>query len=114
MQVKSEHAIQNEIRMVLGRHDCFVFRANVGKVKTIDGRWFDTGLPVRFPDLFGFKKSNGKIFFIEVKNEKGRLREVQRKFAEYVLQPCGVIYGVARSVEDALSIIDDELKGYGY
>ena len=40
-----EHAIQNEIRMALGNHYCFVFRANVGKVRTQDGRWFDTGLP---------------------------------------------------------------------
>ena len=112
--MKSEHAIQNEIRMALGNHDCFVFRANVGKVKTQDGRWFNTGLPPGFPDLFGFKKSNGKIFFIEVKNEKGRLREVQQRFAKNVLKPSSVIYGVARSVEDALAIIDDELKGYGY
>lgn len=112
--MKSEHIIQNEIRMALGNHDCFVFRANVGKVQMKDGRWFDTGLPIGFPDLFGFKKSNGKIFFIEVKNEKGKLREVQRKFAECVLGQTNTIYGVARSVDDALLIVDNELKGYGY
>lgn len=112
--MKSEHTIQNEIRMALGNHDCFVFRANVGKVKTQDGRWFDTGLPIGFPDLFGFKKTNGKIFFIEVKNEKGKLREAQQKFAECVLSRSNVIYGVARSVKDALHILDNELQGYGY
>lgn len=112
--MKSEHAIQNEIRLALGNHDCFVFRANVGKVKTADGRWFDTGLPPGFPDLFGFKKSNGKIFFIEVKNEKGRLRDVQKRFSEAVLKPNKTIHGVARSVEDALKIVDEELVGYGY
>lgn len=112
--MKSEHDIQNEIRMALGNHNCFVFRANVGKVKTQDGRWFDTGLPPGFPDLFGFSKSTGKIFFIEVKNEKGRLREVQKRFANAVLKPNGVIYGVARSVEDALKIVDEELSGFGY
>ena len=99
----TEQDIQNLIRAELSKH-ALVFRANVGKVKTHDGRYFDTGLPPGFCDLFGFRKSDGKIFFIEVKTPKGRVRPVQEKFMEIVKRN-GAIVGVARSVDDALKII---------
>ncbi|MHA2622142.1 VRR-NUC domain-containing protein [Streptococcus agalactiae] len=82
-----------------------VFRANVGKVKTADGRFFDTGLPKGFCDLFGFRKGDAKAFFIEVKNETGRVRPEQKKFME-VMASRGALVGVARSVEDALKIVN--------
>ena len=99
----TEQDIQNLIRAELSKH-ALVFRANVGKVKTADGRYFDTGLPPGFCDLFGFRKSDGKIFFIEVKTPKGKVRPVQEKFMEIVKRN-GAIVGVARSVDDALEII---------
>ena len=111
--MKSEHKIQNEIRLALSNEGYTNFRANVGKVKMQDGRWFDTGLPTGHPDLYGFKP-NGKIFYIEVKNDKGKLSEVQKAFSKVVLQPYGIIHGVARSKEEALKIVDEELCGYGY
>ena len=102
--MKSEILVQTEIRAELAKY-CLVFRGNVGKVKTIDGRWFDTGLPKGFPDIFGFRKSDGKFFAIEVKNEKGKLRPEQIRFGEFLkTQP--VLYGVARSVEEALKIVE--------
>lgn len=101
----SEHLIQNNIRVALSEHGCMVFRTNTGKVKTIDGRWFDTGLPRGFPDLCGFRKYDGKMFFIEVKNAIGKRRPDQIKFAE-IIHDCPVLYGVARSVEDAVKIIE--------
>lgn len=110
---KSEHAIQNEIQIALSKHKCSVFRANVGKIRLPDGRFFSTGLPSGFPDLFGFRWTDGKIFFIEVKNAKGRLRPDQIVFHK-MLQRHGIIHGVARSVEDALMIVDGEQIGYGY
>ena len=100
-----EHKIQNDIRVAVSHHGCTIFRANVGKVKMENGRWFDTGLPRGFPDLFGWRHSDGKIFFIEVKNEMGRLRADQKLFAKFVEQ-FPVLYGVARSVEDALKIVE--------
>ncbi|WP_143466468.1 VRR-NUC domain-containing protein, partial [Lactococcus lactis] len=57
-----------------------------------------------YPDLFGFRHSDGKIFFIECKNETGRLRDDQKRFAKFIKQ-YPVLYGVARSVDDALKII---------
>ena len=32
-----------------------IFRTNVGKVRTPDGRYFDTGLPKGHSDLYGFR-----------------------------------------------------------
>ncbi|PEF28287.1 VRR-NUC domain-containing protein [Bacillus thuringiensis] len=81
-----------------------VFRANVGTFKTADGRTVSTGLPKGFSDLFGYRKSDGKMFFIEVKNEKGRLRPDQKHFIE-TMHKNGAIAGVARSPEDAIELI---------
>ena len=100
----SEHDIQTQIRMEMAQRGYPVFRANVGKVRTADGRYFDTGLPKGFSDLFGFR-SDGRIFFIEVKNEKGRLRDDQKKFMD-AMKKRGALVGVARSVKDAMRIVD--------
>ena len=50
--------------------------------------------------------SDGKMFFIEVKNAKGRLSPEQEEFARYI-QGFPVLYGVARSVADALRIVGE-------
>jgi len=105
----AEAAIQDSIRVALAQAGYIVFRTNVGKVKTADGRWFDTGLPSGFPDLMGFKPENGKIFFIEVKTPKGKRRADQVLFAKNLRDKCA-IYGVARSAEEAVTIVRDELK----
>lgn len=102
--MKSEHTIQNEIRVALSGKGHTVFRTNVGKVKTADGRWFDTGLPKGFCDLFGFRP-DGQIFFIEVKNEKGRVRDDQKKFMD-AMRKRGALVGVARSVKEAMDIVN--------
>ena len=104
-----EQAIQDAIRVKLAQAGYVVFRTNVGKVKTADGRWFDTGLPTGFPDLMGYKPENGKIFFIEVKTPKGKRRADQVRFAKNLQDNCA-IYGVARSAEEAVKIVRDELK----
>lgn len=104
-----EMSIQNDIRVKLSQAGYIVFRTNVGKVKTSDGRWFDTGLPTGFPDLMGYKPDNGRIFFIEVKTDRGRRRKDQVQFAKNVAAQ-NVVYGVARSAEQALYIVDNELN----
>lgn len=104
-----EQATQDAIRVALAQAGYIVFRANVGKVNTADGRFFDSGLPVGFPDLFGYKPENGKIYFIEVKTPKGKRRADQVRFAKNLRDKCA-IYGVARSAEEAVTIVRDELK----
>lgn len=92
------------------------FRANVGKVRLADGRFFDTGLPVGFSDLFGVRKKDGKIFFIEVKTAKGRVREEQKNFIK-IMKKNQAIAGIARTPEEAIELVmtgrnssTDELK----
>ena len=105
----AEHALQDAIRVKRAQAGYIVFRTNVGKVKTADGRWFDSGLPTGFPDLMGYKPDNGRIFFIEVKTAVGHRRKDQVNFANG-LKNKNVIYGVARSAEEAVTIVRDELK----
>ena len=98
-----EHIIQNAIR-VNTSDIAVLFRANVGSGRTYDGRHFDTGLPKGFSDLFGFRRSDGKAVFIEVKAPGGRIRSEQVKFIE-IMRSYGALAGIARSVEDARNII---------
>lgn len=99
-----EHKIQNEIRIALSLY-CVIFRINVGVVKTPDGRYFDTGVPKGFSDLFGFRKSDGKAVFIEVKTKTGRISPQQLHFIE-MMRNEGAIAGVCRSAEEALELIN--------
>ena len=102
--MRSEHDIQNEIRLALTKAGCVAFRCTVGRVQTIDGRWFDTGLPKGHADLYGFRP-DGQVFYIEVKSETGRVRPDQIKFLE-TMRKNGALAGIARSVEDAMKIIN--------
>ena len=97
-----EHKIMNEIRLWCGQHDILCFRCNVGKVKTADGKWFDTGLPEGFPDLLILNK--GKAIFCEVKTLKGKQREAQINFMN-IIRNKGFDYIVARSVNDIINLM---------
>lgn len=98
-----EKDIQNDIRISLN-DIAIVFRANVGVFFTGDGRQISVGLPKGFPDLFGLRKSDGKMFFLEVKNETGRLRPDQKNFLEQ-MKKYPVIAGVVRSADEAREMI---------
>lgn len=99
----TEHDIQNEIRAAVSPY-AIMFRINVGSGKTVDGRYFNTGVPPGFSDLFGFRKNDGKAVFIEVKAPKGIPTARQIKFLETVRKN-GAIAGIARSAEEAIKII---------
>jgi hypothetical protein len=125
---KSEHQIQDEIRLKLGIYnDITIFRANVGEgwtgsiisrngknVSITDARRFKTGMPKGFPDLFGFRRivitpdMVGKtmpIFaFIEVKTPHGRASKEQKHMHEF-LRDAGAVGGIARSADEADDII---------
>lgn len=100
-----EHAIQNEIRLALN-DTCKIFRANVGVGYTFDGRYFETGLPKGFSDLFGVRKSDGKAVFIEVKSPTGRASKEQKNFLKQ-MKKCGAIAGICRSAEEAIRLIEN-------
>lgn len=100
----TEHEIQNSIRLKLSELGYAVFRANVGKFQTKDGRWFDTGLPKGFSDLFAIK--NGKIYFLEVKAETGKPTAEQLNFLAVMHDRYGCVTGIVRSVEEAVKLVD--------
>lgn len=99
-----EHAVQNAIRLALS-DSCIMFRMNVGAAYTLNGNYFKTGVPKGFSDLFGFRKSDGKAVFIEVKTPKGRASAEQMRFIEK-MKINGAIAGICRSVEDAVKLVN--------
>ena len=126
-----EHELQKRIQVALSGAGCVVFRTNVGKgllirraqiIKRYDNgtalvagtfNYFDSGLPVGHPDLYGFREKDGKVFYIEVKTKRGVISTKQTMFHE-MLHKNGIIHGVARNVEDALKIVKEGAVGYGY
>lgn len=100
-----EHDIQNRIRAAAAPY-AVIFRANVGSGFTQDGRYFSTGLPVGFSDLFGFRKSDGRAVFIEVKTTSGRASKEQKHFLAE-MRKAGAIAGICRSPEEAIKLIQE-------
>ncbi|MDE7104280.1 MAG: VRR-NUC domain-containing protein [Ruminococcus sp.] len=78
---------------------------NVFTGRTVDGRYIASGVPKGFSDLFGFRKSDGKAVFIEVKTPKGKPSKEQVKFLE-TMRKYGVIAGICRSAEEAINLIN--------
>ena len=107
-----EHRLQNEIRAALSKY-CIIFRINVARGRTKDGRYLSTGVPAGFSDLFGVRLSDGKAVFIEVKTKSGRVSENQNHFIE-VMKNAGAVAGVCRSVQEAVRLIEEEMKENDY
>ena len=104
--MNKETILQNKIRAECS-DIAVLFRINVGVFSTADGRTISTGVPAGFPDLFGFRRSDGKAVFIEVKTATGRPTKKQTDFIN-ALARSGAISGIARSVEEARGIIKCE------
>lgn len=83
---------------------CWV--ATSGTFMSLDCERYVRALPEGFPDLFGYRRRDGKMFFIEVKTPTGRVSDEQKRFFEDLRGP--VLGGVARSIDDAFEIL-----GYG-
>ena len=58
-----------------------------------------------WPDLTGFRRSDGRAVFIEVKTAKGKPSPEQLKFIE-LAKRSGALAGIARSVQDAIEIVE--------
>lgn len=99
--INNETDLMNNIRLELTKLGYTAFRANVGKVKLSDGRWFDTGLPKGFSDLFAVK--DGKIYFLEVKVKPNTPTPEQINFIEQMRKK-GCIAGVVYSADEAVML----------
>jgi hypothetical protein len=114
----SESRIQAEIRLALSDYG-ICFRTNAGEFyqgKPVYSKEFNQrvlinlrpvhGLPIGFPDLL-FIGNDGRVVFIETKTDTGTLRPEQQNFIDR-MDSMGITAGVARSVEDALKLIQRE------
>lgn len=104
----TEAEIQSLILLETSKRGHRLWRSNAGTIKTKHGGAVKL-FPKGYPDLTGFRKTDGKFVVIEVKNAKGKLSEQQKHFAEWAkTQP--ILYGVARSPQEAIQIIEEETK----
>lgn len=121
----SEARIKSDIRLALGEiPGVRIFNNPVGTAYTRDQQGKYTpirmGLAVGSHDLIGFKSAiitpemvGRKIAIftsIEVKNETGRLREGQSNWMA-MCRDAGALVGVARSVSDAVRIVEGGING---
>jgi len=102
----SEATIQNRIRCDLSAYG-IVIRMNTGVFFTADGRPVKCGIPGT-PDLLFIGPGN-RTAWIEVNTEKGKASKDQLNFIA-TLKKYGHRAGIARSVEDALEIINGEAR----
>lgn len=97
--------IQKTIRnsLIAVGHRCW--QVDSGKKVTYKTRGF--GLEKGFPDLFGSRKGDNKLFFVEVKKPDGVLSEDQKAFLLSANEN-GILNGVARNVAEAIEIVQGE------
>lgn len=109
MEWRNESQLLNAVIRVLYPH-CKLYRVNVGRMRTPDGRWFSTGVPAGFPDLAGYRKSDGRAVYIECKVKPNKPTPKQAAFIE-AARECGCLAAVCYSPEEALSLVGIETRG---
>ena len=112
----SEQQIQQQIRLTCSRGPVRLMRNNTGTLRDQHGRPVSFGLAKGSSDLIGWKtvtvtedmigQQVAVFTSIEVKSPTGRLRPEQQQWIDAV-QAAGGIAGVARSVEDAQSLLSN-------
>lgn len=100
-----ETLIQNAIRVALSKRG-IVLRLNNGVFYTESGQRIASGLPPGTSDLLFI--GEGRAAFIEVKTPTGRVSNAQQHFID-VVHSHGVRAGVARSVNEAIKIIEGDI-----
>lgn len=96
-----ESVIQNQIRCALSKYGV-VIRMNTGNVQTQSGTYIRCGVKGMSDLLF---VGQGYIAWIEVKTPTGKPSPEQIKFINRMRQ-LGHRAGIARSVEEALDIVN--------
>ena len=104
----SERDIQQAILLAVGsRPDVRLWRTNAGMARSLDGkRIIRLGIP-GLTDLSGIL-ADGRALFIEAKSASGRQTAEQQAF-EAIVRKFGGVYLVARSVEEALAGIWEDI-----
>lgn len=110
----TESELQNAVRLALGRSsDVRLYRNEVGQARH-HNHVVRYGLCVGSSDLIGWRRvivqphhvgsQIAQFTAIELKSETGKLTKEQKQFIALV-QTWGGLAGVARSVEEALSLV---------
>lgn len=110
----SEQTIQQHIRLACSRGSTRLFRNNTGTLRDINGRPVSFGLCKGSADLIGWTvrtitpemvgQQIAVFTSIEVKSTSGRVKPEQQQWLNAV-QAAGGIAGIARSVGEALDIL---------
>ena len=103
IQWRNESQLLNVIIRVLSPY-CKLHRVNVIRMKTQDGRWLSTGVPAGYPDLAGYRRSDGRAVYIECKVKPNKPTPKQQEFIAEALEG-GCIAGVCYSPEEALKLV---------
>lgn len=98
-----EHALSNKIRIWCGEHDWLAFHINVGKIRLSDGSYFNTGVPVGWPDLT-IITNNGHVLFVETKIYPRKPTQEQLKMLENLTKR-GFISAVIYEFSDFISLV---------
>lgn len=104
-KLNRETVIQNKIRVALSERGCIVHRCNTGLYYSKDGRPVVCG-EVGHSDLYGHRP-DGKAFYLEIKTPVGRASKEQLAFIK-AMQNTGALAGFARSVADAMEVLQFE------
>lgn len=122
----TEHDIQNRLLMEISkRGDMTPFRVNVGMawqgkaskvgrdVLIENPRPFKTGLPAGFPDVIIAHRTNDgcELIMLEIKTEKGRLSENQKKFLTFMRDKRNCRVKVCYGLQDGLDFINTIEEG---
>ena len=98
-----ESKLMHKIMAALSEHGCFVLRTNSGVYYDSNRSRIRVGFP-GLSDLIGFRP-DGKFFALEIKTPTGRPSPEQIKFIDFCHRK-GIPAGIARSVEEALQILE--------
>lgn len=96
--------LQNLIRLELQKRGIITFRNNTGALRDKNGRLVRYGLVNGSSDIIGIMPG-GVFLAIEVKYGRDTVKENQLSFIDAVKKQGGIA-GIARSVEDAIKIIE--------
>jgi hypothetical protein len=117
--MNKETEIQRKIMLAISEKGHLVFRNETGNfwtgtkihqegnvVTLSNARMVKVGLCTGSSDIIGITRK-GRFFAIEVKSKDGRASEQQKNFIKAIKLKNGIA-GIAKSVEDALSLLDGE------
>lgn len=106
-----ENELQQQIRLELGHEpDLVLWRNAMGVGVTESGTKQRFGLALGSSDLVGILAPSGRFVALEVKTDRGRVRDEQKLFLDLV-RGRGGFAAIVRSVDDALAAIERARAG---